>query len=217
MIKRIYFLCIFVLLFFLSSCVDSSGEHELDELETTNTFSEEVKCKLLDGSTKSLSLNKLCDEEDNPNYDNYNYISFHPLKEIANYHFDNVYFDIYTSNEYTNKEFVLKITITDLIIEYETITEEIVNEDGSISTITKEVEKSRHEEVIVVNNDGGKYISEGTEGIGLYEDLDYDINRYSSSTAFKFELYEEDGTTKFSGEWAIDRLIFTVYDIDDYE
>lgn len=202
---------------FLSSCI--AGLDDYYDANMDESFSQDAECIMQDGSNKKISIKTFYDEVDNPIYDTYHSIAFYPLKDVEHYHFDYAEFEIFLTGDRSYDEVIIKVTIEDLVIEYETVYEEVVNEDGTVDIIEKQVEKSRHTEIKDLTNGGEKFKANGTSGQTISLALDYDILDYSSSTCFKFSLFETDGITPFQGEWAMDELYIVVYNenVDEIE
>lgn len=216
--KTLCFIILIFASFLLASCDDKwAEENGIVEADMEMAFENNVEAILNDSnsSTIQLDLKSFYDKEENPIYDKYKELKFYPKKDVKQFYFGSMIFTFYMAGEAAYQTVILKISIEDLVIEYETIEVEITLEDGSKTTELQSVEKSRHYETIYLNGDGEKVESNGTKGLDLGIDLDYEIVEYSSSTAFKFEVFQEDGITPVESEWALDFIDIICIDTEE--
>ena len=195
--------------FLFSSCDDEWAENNgYKDLTIQDYFNPYAKAELNDknGTLKNLDLSQFCDEERNPIFDAYKSISFYPRKDIKHYYFGSMAFTIYVEGENSYQNIVIKVSIEDLFIEYEIRDVEVTLEDGSVVIEQQKVETGRQFERIYLNGEGEQLQANGVDGLDLGIDLDYEIKQYSSSTAFKIEVFQEDGITYLESNWAIDEL-----------
>lgn len=212
-LKKILLLFLLVLLpLSLAACDDEIDKYE--EVDFDEAFNDKVICNMQDGNSKNLKLKTFYDETFNPIYDTYLSFEFYPKKNYKHHHFDTAICTVFFEENRAFDNFVIIATIEDLVIEYETVIEEITKEDGTIEKVEKQVEKSRHTEVIQLN-EIEVLRGNGDKGEDLTINLDYDIKDYSSSTCFKFTIYEADGVTPYSGVWALDEFYIAVYNDEE--
>lgn len=199
-IKKIIHLSLFFsMLIIVCSCYTAGINDGFELVDVSQKFGD-VEYELVNGTKGKIRIEDFVDDLENIQQANYKSLSFYPKKEISHDFFVAMSWTIY-SDEYKGSA-MFKITIEDEIISYE---EEIKTEiiDGEEITKTELIEVKKTE-IINITDAAGEAININEKGQDYGASLEYKIKSYSSSTCFKFELLNTEGTDNVEYNWAVD-------------